>query len=628
MKHVVGISLLILILILLLYSPWGIVLWSVLRAAKPWKWRKMADGFADGGVDIAAFLTALAEYNAIYESACKVPPTTDSRCGAYAVPPGGSLTQPYKPPRLPGATSFNGVVSGWKGVAPFPALTAADFGAKVPSAVPLNSDKEFVFYAAPPVYVGAKGNDRFSNDSAVNPVLTPWEQWINTQLRVWTTAAGTAANFGTYIEIGGDNYKFSKVFATPQDQRKDVLYVKKPGGFLGVTYTMTATTQNLRPIVGTILENSTGVFELLLGEDMKGQNDVNAAVEALVPVPVSVSSSAVVGAASSSAAGAAARASGGAGGEGLDLPELVYYEDAWFRNRALFAKMLGSVRGAAAEVKSYAQTAGAGTEGQTYELTALKFLELDRLILKSVTTNGVVNVRELQGYNLEVPFPYDPAMYDINNTMEEPSRSPIGLKCYDLSEVQRKILTYLSSRPYESVTMTNLQLLAKYRTNLCASYGYYSKDGVASCKCEGCCIPVDYKTTFGRRTGRAAANVNVAAMEAAAKMELGSADEDKCVHFNRPYRLKRRQLPLGVDEEDVCLKEGFSESGITTRTFTEDVGAAKATAGLVKGWRFFQQRMVPAYLDGTEGFEDDCLTPSLPSPYRLRRGKPKLMTCG
>lgn len=591
-----------------------------------WQWKRWSrrEAFAGGGTDIAAFLTALAEYNAIYQSTCVVPPTTDTRCVAYAVPPGGSLTQPYKPPRLPGAVSFNNAVSAWNGVGPFPVLTAADFGAKTPSTVSLNPDKEFIFYAAPPVYVGGKGNDRFSNDSMVNTVLTPWEQWINTQLRVWTTAVGTAANFGTYIEIGGDNYKFSKVFATPQDQRKDVLYLsKKSGGFLGVTYTMTAATQNLRPIAGTDLENSLSVFELLLGGDMEDQTDVNTAVEARVPVPVSMSSSAVVGAASSSA-GPAARVSEGVGGEQLDLPELVYFEDAWFRNRALFAKMLGSVKGAAPEVKSYAQTAGAGTEGQTYELTALKFLELDRLILKSVTNNGVVNVRELQGYNLEVPFPYDPAMYDINNTMEEPSQSPIGLKCYDLSEVQRKIITYLSSRPYENPTMTNLQLLAKFRTNLCASYGYYSKDGVSSCTCEGCCIPVSYKTTYGRRTGRTAANVNAAAMEAAAKVELGSADEDKCVHFNRPYRLKRRQLPVGVAEEDVCVKESF-----VTKAFTEDVGAAKATAGLVKGWRLFQQRMVPAYLDGAEeGFEGDCLTPSLPSPYRLRRGKPKLMTCG
>jgi hypothetical protein len=615
MDYVITISVLLLLLILL---------WNGVRL-----WRQR-EGFADGGIDIAAFLTALGEYNAIYESACKVPPTTDSRCGAYVAPAGGAPTQAYKPPRLPGAASFNAAVSAWTGLAPFPPLAAADFGVKVPSAIPLNGEKEFIFYAAPPVYVGEKGNDRFINNSAVNTVLTPWEQWINTQLRVWTTAAGTVANFGTYIEIGGENYKFSKVFANPPEQRKDVLYVKtvKTGYLLGVTYTMTAATQNLRPIVGTTLENSLSAFELLLGADMKDQSDVNAAVEANAPVPVSVSSSAVVGAASSSAAAVAATRASGVTGEVLDLPELVYYEDAWFRNRALFAKMFGSVRAAATEVKSYAQTAGAGTEGQTYELTALKFLELDRLILKSATTNGVVNVRALQGYNLEVPFPYDPAMYDINNTMEEPSRSPIGLKCYDLSEVQRKIIAYLSSRPYESATMTNLQLLAKYRTNMCASYGYYSKDGVASCKCEGCCIPVDYKTTFGRRTGKAAANVNVAAMEAAAKMELGSADEDKCVHFNRPYRLKRRQLPVGVDEEDVCLKEGFSESGITTRTFTTDVGAAKATAGLMKGWRFFQQRMVPAYLPGTEGFEDDCLTPSLPSPYRLRRGKPKLMTCG
>jgi hypothetical protein len=317
---------------------------------------------------------------------------------------------------------------------------------------------------------------------------------------------------------------------------------------------------------------------------------------------------------------------GGAGGERLDLPELTYYEDAWFRNRALFAKMLGSARGASAEAKSYAQTAGAGAEGQTYELTALKFLELDRLILKGATTNGVVNVQALQGYNLEVPYPYDPAMYDIMNTMEEPSRTPIGLKCYDLSDVQKKIITYLSSRSYENLTMTNLQLLAKYRTNLCASYGYYSKDGVASCACEGCCIPVDYKTTYGRRSGKRAgtAATNVAVMEAAAKQELGSGDEDTCVQFNRPYRLKRRELPLGVDEKDVCVKEGFN-----TRTFTEDVGAAKATAGLMKGWRLFQQRMVPAYLDG-EGFlgADECLTPPLPKPYRLRHGKPKLMTCG
>ncbi len=614
MKHFAAISVFLIILILLLLGYWGWFGWLL----KAGGWRQ-TEPFAGGGVDIAAFLTALKEYNEIYAAACTgtTGTVTDLRCAAYTG--GAALTAgAYKPPILPGAAAFAAAVGGWKSGTPFPALTAGDFGAKVPSAVALNTDKEFVFYAAPPVYQGGQGNARFSNDSAVNPVLTPWEQWINSQLRVWTTSAGTTLKeFGTYIQIGGEPYKFRKEFSTPKDPLKDVLYVSnlKMNTLVGVTYTMTAGTQNLRPIAGTDLENSLSVFELLLRVDLKTQDDVNAAVETHTPVPVSVSSSAV-GATSSSAAGT--RPSGGAaGGERLELPELVYYEDAWFRNRALFAKMLGSVRGAAAEVKSYAQTAGAGTEGQTYELTALKFLELDRLILKSVTTNGVVDVRALQGYNLEVPYAYDPAMYDIMNNMEEPSRAPIGLKCYDLSDVQRKIITYLSSRPYESVTMTNLQLLAKYRTNLCASYGYYSKDGVSSCTCEGCCIPVDYKTTFRRRTGAAGA-VAAAVAAAEAKKELGSGDEDKCVHFNRPYRLKRRELPLGVEEKDVCVKEGFT-----------DKETAKATAGLVKGWRFFQQRMVPAYLGGREeGFSDDCLTPSLPSPYRLRRGRAKLVTCG
>ncbi len=616
MKYAIAITVIILIILLL----WRVVGWS------------SRESFAGSGVDIAAFLTALDEYNAIYESTCKGATggvVSDKRCIAYDVPAGGSPTQSYKPPRLPGATGFNTAVKNWTGEGAFPALTAVDFGARTPNVVVMSDKKEFIFYAAAPIYDGTKGNLRFSNDSAINTVLTPWEQWINTQLRVWTTSVGTQTQFGTYIEVAGEKYKFTKVFTTAQLPLKDALFVKdlKTKSQIGVSYTMTAATQNLRSIAGTDLENSMGVFELLLEARMQTQDDVNTAVEAKVPVPVSVSSSAVVAVASSSAAPVAVRPStgaGGAGGERLDLPELTYYEDAWFRNRTLFAKMLNSVRGASAEAKSYAQTAGAGAEGQTYELTALKFLELDRLILKGATTNGVINVQALQGYNLEVPHPYDPAMYDIMNTMEEPSNAPIGLKCYDLSDVQKKIITYLSSRRYENLTTTNLQLLAKYRTNMCASYGYYSKDGVASCACEGCCIPVDYKTTFGRRSGKTAIATNVAAMDAAAKQELGSGDEDTCVQFNRPYRLKRRELPLGVDEKDVCVKEGFN-----TRTFTEDVGAAKATAGLMKGWRLFQQRMVPAYLDG-EGFlgADECLTPSLPKPYRLLRGKPKLMTCG
>jgi hypothetical protein len=619
MKNAIAITVIILIILLL----WRVMGWS------------SRESFAGSGVDIAAFLTALDEYNAIYESTCKGATggvVSDKRCIAYEVPASRSLAQPYKPPRLPGAAAFNAAVAAWNGEGPFPVLTAADFGTKVPSVVGMSDKKEFIFYAAAPIYDGTKGNLRFSNDSAVNTVLTPWEQWINTQLRVWTTSVGAETQFGTYIEVAGYKYKFTKVFAKAPLLLKDALFVKdlKTNTQLGVSYTMTAATQNLRSIAGTDLENSMGVFELLLEAGMKSQDDVNRAVDAKVPVPVSVSSSAVVAVASSSAAppARASTGAGGADGERLDLPELTYYEDAWFRNRALFAKMLNSVRGASAEAKSYAQTAGAGAEGQTYELTALKFLELDRLILKGATVNGVINVQALQGYNLEVPHSYDPAMYDIMNTMEEPSNAPIGLKCYDLSDVQKKIITYLSSRRYENLTTTNLQLLAKYRTNMCASYGYYSKDGVASCVCEGCCIPVDYKTSYGRRSGKAAKATiatNVAAMEAAAKQELGSGDEDTCVQFNRPYRLKRRELPLGVDEKDVCVKEGFN-----TRTFTEDVGAAKATAGLMKGWRMFQQRMVPAYLPGAgaEGFEDDCLTPSLPKPYRLIRGKPKLMTCG
>lgn len=590
---------------------------------------RLEESFASANVpiDIPAYLKALEEYNTLYETTCRAG-ALDQRCSMYKVP-----TKDYKsfymPPIMSTSSAFSNKVVSWNGSGELPPLSVNDFGDIMPLSEPLNTQKIFVYYTAFP-----SGNTRFINNTAENKVLTPWEVWLNNQVNVARSGVAPNVVYNAYFNITGKgSYKFTKVFVGENNAETPIhtLYLvdSTTGQRHGLGYTNSGA---IRGVKGTVLENNDGALELLLSS--ANQAAFNLEFDQLTAVPVVASSSAVPVVASSSSAlpvVAAARASGGTG-EVLDLPELTYYEDAWFRNRALFAKMFGSVQVAVAEVKSYAQTAGAGTEGQTYELTALKFLELDRLILKSATSNGVVNVRALQGYNLEVPFPYDPAMYDINNTMEEPSRSPIGLKCYDLSEVQRKIIAYLSSRSYESATMTNLQLLAKYRTNLCASYGYYSKDGVASCKCEGCCIPVDYKTTFGRRTGRtgqATTNVNAAAMEAAAKKELGSADEDKCVHFNRPYRLKRRQLPVGVDEEDVCLKEGFSESGITTRTFTTDVGAAKATAGLMKGWRFFQQRMVPAYLDG-EGFEgaDECLTPSLPSPYRLQRGKPKFMTCG
>jgi hypothetical protein len=288
--------------------------------------------------------------------------------------------------------------------------------------------------------------------------------------------------------------------------------------------------------------------------------------------------------------------------------------------------MYSLVSNPSAEVKRYYQTAGVGTEGQTYELTALKFLELDRLILKSVTVNDVINVAQLQGaggaYNLEVPYPYDPSLYDVMNTMEEPSKEPKSLKCYTFTDAQAKIIQYLSTRRYEQLATTNLELLGKFRANLCASYGYYSKDNATDCKCEGCCIPVSYATVYGRRVGR----TESAALEKEAGTVLGSGDTGGCIYTSRAFRLKRRQLPLGTEESDVCVKENF-----ITRAFTEDVEAARATAGETKGWRLFAQRVVPAFLGGgTEGFsgEDGCLTPSLPSPYRLRRGKPKLMTCG
>lgn len=605
---------------------------------------RLEESFASGDmvVDIPAYLIALADYNTLYETTCRAA-ALDQRCGIYR-DPAIAYKSLYMPPFMSTATAFSNAAAAWNGSGELPRLSANDFGSRIPLPETVNTQKEFVYNAA-----SARNNTRFINNVAQNTVLTPLEVWLNNKVNVRIIGAGTLnQTYEPYLNVSGINYKFTKVFVKENDTERPIhtLYLadSTTGRRHGLGYTSSG---DIRGIKGTVLENDDEALELLVRS--ANQTAFNVEFDRLTVVPVVASSSSVAPVVASSSSAfplVGERASRTGAGEQLDLPELTYYEDAWYRNRMLFAKMYGVVPNPADDVRRYYQSAGVGAEGQSYELTALKFLELDRLILKSVTANGVVNVERLRGpagaYNLEVPFPYDPAMYDIMNTMEEPSRSAQGLKCYTMTDVQGKIISYFSKRSYESLTATNLQLMAKFRANLCASYGYYSKDNLDSCACEGCCIPVSYKTAGGRRSG-AAAGAAAAAAAAEAKKELGAGDSTGCIYTSRAYRLKKRQLPLGATEEDVCVKEGFA-----TRTFTDEVGAAKATAGLVKGWRFFQQRMVPAYLDnGKEGFADDCLTPSLapggqsfvppnqrlggpslPSPYRLRREKPKFMTCG
>ncbi len=584
---------------------------------------RLEESFATGTnpVDIAAYLTALEAYNKLYNDICKNNGAAEG-CSLYRAA-GTADKSTYRPPEMSSAGTFKAAVAAWNGTGPMPKLIPGDFSV-LPTSETLNTQYVFVYYAAAP-----RGNTRFINNVAQNTVLTPWEVWLNNQVNVWRTGTGTdGVLYGTYLNIGGVNYDFVKRFVAETDIDNPIhtlaLTNKTTGQVIRLGYTNKGI---IRGVSGTILEDNYDALELMLraGNQIKFNEDFDA----LATVPVASSSSAAVAPVASSSSSAVVeerRTTKGTDAGLLDLPELTYYEDAWYRNRMLFAKMYGAVPNPTDEVKRYYQSAGAGTEGQTYELTALKFLELDRLILKSVTANGVVNVGRLRGpggtYNLEVPFPYDPAMYDIMNTMEEPSAEAKGLKCYSMNETQAKIISYFSRRTYESLAATNLQLMAKFRTNLCASYGYYSKDNLDSCTCEGCCIPVSYAT---KGTIRRSGGTGAVAQAAEAKKVLGSGDAEGCIYTSRAYRLKKRQLPLGVEESDVCVKEGFA-----TRTFTEDVEAAKATAGVAKGWRLFEQRVVPAFLPGgevSEGFADDCLTPSLPSPYRLRRGKPKLMTC-
>jgi hypothetical protein len=575
--------------------------------------------------DIPAFLTALEMYNVVYKDRCIALQTSDRLCTLYELTP--PTTSAYKPPRLPGGGGFDAAVNAWNGTGDVPIPRPSDFVGNLPISEVLDTTKEFIYYAAAP-----ENNMRFFNDITKNPALTKWEQWINNLVKMTVTGAGVVpVVYGAYLNVAGVKYKFTKMFASANTPiHALVVRSYSTNNSIGVAYSGKYNIGALRAIEGTVLENNEDVFELLI--NAVTQDDVNAKLDALIVVPViaSSSSAAPVPVTSSSAP----PVTKGAVTELLDLPDITYYEDAWYRNRILFTKMYSLVPNPSEEVRRYYQSAGVGVEGQSYELTALKFLELDRLVLKSVTANDVVKTSLLQGpsgtYNLEVPYPYDPAMYDIMNTMEEPSKQPQSLKCYTLSDTQAKIIQYLSARRYEQLTLTNLELLGKYRANLCASYGYYSKDNVIDCKCEGCCIPVGYKKTYGQRTGGG----NMVVKQREAEKILGSGDTGGCIYTSRAFRLKRQQLPLGVEEADVCVKEGFQ----VTRTFTDDLGAAKATAGVLKGMRMFEQRVAPAYLSGAgqlysetdEGFAggDTCLTPTLPSPYRLRRGRPKLMTCG
>jgi hypothetical protein len=297
------------------------------------------------------------------------------------------------------------------------------------------------------------------------------------------------------------------------------------------------------------------------------------------------------GAAAGAEAGAGAAVGAGAGATRqvagqITIPAVTYFEDAWMRNRALFERMYRAVEKPSAAVRSYYQSARIA-QGDSYEKTVLRFVELDKRILAGATVNGVVQPDKLRradgvAYKFEVPYPYDPQLQIFTADVEEPSLPAIDLKCFKVTPGLQRIKAYFTRRPYEGLRTSNTEVYGRIRANFCASFGYVSQETLERCGCDGCCIPIAYVPQTAKRAEAVAVDDRSA--------ELLSAGGDNCIRFNgiKPFRVVQKTVGGGVCEgwEDASAGPGMS----TALAEQERKQSPQFLMGAMRGWKMFDAR--------------------------------------
>jgi hypothetical protein len=525
--------------------------------------------------DIGSFLAARTEYDNFYQSEgkqlCKAAAGAEEPlCSLYGGVIGPAYS--YSPPALAATANLSDET-----FAPITVETSPAF--QLESGV-------FTYYRAVPVRAG---NDRPPSFRTADEwqTKTDVERFIDERLGIYRASAGsgtavTAADYITYITIGGLNYKVVKDFGSGT---QDVLAVSKQD----------ATSR--RPIVlyvacgirapstyrqaGVI--NDTKLFELMVTADSQNKldGDLSAAAAAAV--------GAVAGSASAAApAGTAAN---------LQLPPLRYVEDAWIKNAALFKQMFDTIKTPARTIANYFNGTNIANTNNTYVNTLQKFVELDRRILRAAGPTG----RPQAGYKFLIPNAYDPALQLFDDNYEPPAEPAKHMKCYDLTAQENSLVNYFrrGRGNVENPGVSPEQLASKVQAAICASYGYYTAataEGV--CNCTGCCIPVAYKPRDGRAAAPASRRGAAAAADEASEEILSKVDN--CVHIAQPFQILRpgpiiRLAPTcGGGAAGLQTEEGFvGQSEIVqmpanyglTRGFSDIRNLVAATKGAIIGGR-------------------------------------------
>ncbi len=577
------------------------------------------EAFLGTGFDVAAYLAALEEYNGFFKAqgyrTCKVAATADRFCGAYGGRIGGGYT--YSPPLFEGARGFAERIAAFNasyGATESPVSIGELPGPAVEDWAPLEVARDapyvagilFTFYCARP--------------AAGNFTLPATATGLEKLLAGATTLSvrGTDTLSPTYtavLRVGGEVYKFRKVFVDDRVNNPqgyvDVLGLRREfeqGPELCVAGRDTAAARAFRNVAGSAWE-TTGDAVLTAMLTARSQEDLNARLAA---GPVA-------------AAGAGAGIAGGAAGAPavqrqvagqIQIPAVTYFEDAWMRNKALFERMYKSVPAAAA-VRTYYQSVRFA-QGDSYEKTVLRFVELDKRILAAATVNGRVQPEKLRigdggsPYKFEVPFPYDPQLQIFGADVEEPSLPAIDLKCFKVSPGLQRIKAYFAQRPYEDLRTSNTEVFGKIRANLCASYGYVSRDTLERCGCEGCCIPIAYVQQTGKSTKATPVD------DTGAELLAAAAAGDNCIRFNgiMPFRAVRGALGSCEGWEDA----GAAAAAAAISTAAGPLQSAEYWMGAMRGWKMFDAR-APLVMGFTGSGAPGCPLP----PGTIKRAPMKIV---
>ena len=267
----------------------------------------------------------------------------------------------------------------------------------------------------------------------------------------------------------------------------------------------------------------------------------------------------------------------------LQLPLQTYIADAWLANKTLFDEMAASATSLAAKSYATAAATSVGTTSDTYINTLRKFIELDKRIIGSDPLKAPGT-----SYKFKVPNAYDPSLQSLAGDYETPADpgTAVDFKCYSFKQDEVDAISYFSKRTVENATMTNKEIAAQVRKNICASYGYYSNSevGDVGCNCNGCCIPIAYKA---KQSGLGiGGQVQQALLGSGDSLEILSK-VDNCVRIAQPFQIKRtgpvfRKTPtcgMETNEGFISLPANYG----LMNSVHEQLAAHRAA----KGQRFF-----------------------------------------